>query len=204
MKRKAVDIFSDWAKTGKDLGMETGHSNAVDTMLELLLKNQKTTFDFIDAGCGNGWVIRNVKKNKHSKIVIGVDGAKNMIKKAIKTDPTGKYYHTDLLKWSPAEKVDFVHSMEVLYYFKRPKTLVNHIISSWLKPGGKFISGLDYYEENLDSHSWPTSLNTNMTLLSMEKWGELLKNCGLKNTKIFQTNSSQTFIGTLVIYGEKE
>jgi len=77
------------------------------------------------------------------------------------------------------------------------------MVTSWLKPGGKFISGLDYYEENINSHTWPTSLNTDMTLLSMQKWGDLLKNCGLKNIKVFQTNTSSTFLGTLVIYGEK-
>lgn len=204
MKKKAVDIFSDWADNGKDLGMETGHSKAVNTMLEYLLRNQKTPFDFIDAGCGNGWVIRKIKKNKYSKVAIGVDGAKSMIKKAIDSDPKGKYYHTDLLGWSPIEKVDFVHSMEVLYYFMDPRSLLDHIMGYWLKPGGKFISGLDYYEENINSHTWPTNLNTNMTLLSIEEWGVLLKNCGMKNIKTFQTNTSPTFLGTLVIYGEKE
>ena len=204
MKKKAIDIFSDWAENGKDLGMETGHSKAVNTMLKYLLRNQKTPFNFIDAGCGNGWVIRRIKKNKYTKVAIGVDGAKSMIKKAIDSDPKGKYYHADLLRWFPTEKVDFVQSMEVLYYFNEPKSLVDHIMTSWLKPGGKFISGLDYYEENINSHSWPTNLNTDMTLLSMKKWGELLKNCGLKNIKIFQTNTSPTFLGTLVIYGEKE
>ena len=204
MKKKATDIFSDWAENGKDLGMEISHSKAVNTMLKYLLRNQKKSFDFIDAGCGNGWVIRKVKKNKQCKVAIGVDGAKIMIEKAVVNDPKGKYYHTDLLKWSPSKKVDFIHSMEVLYYFNKPKTLITHMITSWLKPGGKFISGLDYYEENINSHTWPTSLNTDMTLLSMQKWGDLLKNCGLKNIKVFQTNISSTFLGTLVIYGEKE
>ena len=203
MKKNAIDIFSDWAESGKDRGMELGHSKAVEMMLEDLLSKQKTPFDLIDAGCGNGWVIRKIKKNQLNKVAIGVDGASNMIKKAIEQDPKGIYYLADLLKWSPRKKVDFVHSMEVLYYFKEPKSLLSHIINTWLKPGGKFISGLDYYKENIDSHSWPISLNTEMTLLSMEKWGALLKNCGFKNIKIYQTNVSQTFIGTLVIYGEK-
>ena len=85
-----------------------------------------------------------------------------------------------------------------------PRSLLDHIMVSWLKPGGKFISGLDYYEENINSHTWPTNLNTNMTLLSIEEWGVLLKNCGMKNIKTFQINTSPTFLGTLVIYGEKE
>jgi SAM-dependent methyltransferase len=204
MKEKATDIFSNWAKDGKDLGMETGHSKSVQTMLNLLLKNQNSPFDFIDAGCGNGWVIRKIKKNKLCKNAFGVDGAKGMIEKAFENDLDGSYFHADLLKWSPSKKVDFVHSMEVLYYFESPELLVNHIIDSWLKPGGKFISGLDYYKENRSSHTWPVKLNTYMNLLSIKKWGELLKNCDLQNTKVFQTNTSKNFPGTVVIYGEKK
>ena len=70
MKKKAIDIFSDWAESGKDRGMELGNSKAVERMLEHLLSKQMTPFDLIDAGCGNGWVIRKIKKINLTKSLL--------------------------------------------------------------------------------------------------------------------------------------
>ncbi|MBT5115186.1 MAG: nodulation protein S NodS, partial [Candidatus Marinimicrobia bacterium] len=61
--RHATDIFSEWALGGKDEGMEKNHSLSVREMLLHLTKNVKTSFSFIDAGCGNGWVVRKMQKN---------------------------------------------------------------------------------------------------------------------------------------------
>ena len=57
MQRKATDIFSEWAEVGKDTGMETNHAQAVDKMLSHLVNSRTSPFSFIDAGCGNGWVV---------------------------------------------------------------------------------------------------------------------------------------------------
>ena len=35
--RKAKDVFNEWAENGKDLGMETGHADAVEEMLKFSL-----------------------------------------------------------------------------------------------------------------------------------------------------------------------
>ena len=203
MTKKATDIFNEWAETGKDEGMKKNHSSAVGTMLSYLLKGQTKEFDFIDAGCGNGWVVREMKKQNLCKRSIGVDGAKKMIQKAAEIDINGSYYHNELMDWVPKSRVDFIHSMEVLYYFKKPEVLIRHMVNEWLKPKGKIISGLDYYSENISSHSWPKLLNTEMKLLSIDQWRNLLNSCDLTNIEIFQTNASKTFPGTLVIYGEK-
>jgi hypothetical protein len=77
------------------------------------------------------------------------------------------------------------------------------MVDKWLKPKGKIISGLDFYSENISSHSWPKALNTEMKLLSIDQWRNLLSSCGLINIETFQTNASKTFPGTLVLYGEK-
>ena len=203
MIRKATDIFDEWVETGRDEGMKKNHSSAVETMLNRLLKNQTKEFTFIDAGCGNGWVVREMKRHNLCKKSIGVDGAKKMIQKATGIDANGSYYHNELMDWVPKSRVDFIHSMEVLYYFKDPQFLVEHMVDKWLKRKGKIISGLDFYSENISSHSWPKDLNTEMKLLSINQWKKLFNSCGLINIEIFQTNASKTFPGTLVIYGEK-
>ena len=62
MKRKLpVDVFSDWAINGKDVGMEKNHKLSVNNMIEFSIK-KLDYFTFLDAGCGYGWVVRKVSK----------------------------------------------------------------------------------------------------------------------------------------------
>ena len=105
------------------------------------------------------------------------------------------------MKWKPKEKVDFVHSMEVLYYFENPSKLLKHIYDFWLKKEGTLIVGVDFYKENIISHSWPESLNTTMTLLSKKEWFKCFTQSGFRNVELSQINSSNDFEGTLVIKG---
>ena len=59
-EKKATEIFSQWVLNGKDEGMEKNHSNAVNVMLDELVGSQTSPFSIIDAGCGNGWVVREI------------------------------------------------------------------------------------------------------------------------------------------------
>jgi len=199
--RKAIDIFNEWAVLDKDFGMEKNHSEAVRVMLDTMLSIKSKQFTFIDAGCGNGWVVRKMRKNPLCKRSLGIDGALEMIRKAKTIDPMGEYIYADLMHWKPEEKMDIVHSMEVIYYFKKPEKLLRHIRNKWLKPNGRIIVGLDYYYENKNSHTWPVDLNTQMTLLRIKEWVELFQRCKFHNVEAFQTNSSDNFPGTLVING---
>ena len=203
MTRKATDIFSEWASIGRDEGMQNNHWKAVKNMFQTLIKEQSKPFSFIDAGCGNGWAVREMLKNPLCLNAVGVDGAIEMIERAKKTDPNGNYIYKDLMEWEPKALVDIVHSMEVIYYFNDPKKLILHMKDKWLKPNGKLIMGLDFYKENSDCHDWPKQLDTQMTLLSINQWVELLKNCGLKDVISYKTNTNDSFEGTLVLYAKK-
>jgi len=196
-----IDVFNSWVSNGKDEGMEKNHSLAVHSMIQMLIGKSNKQFSFIDAGCGNGWVVRKVNLYDLCSYSIGVDGSKNMIDKAKKIDPTGNYICSDLMKWKPKEKVDFVHSMEVLYYFENPSKLLKHIYDFWLKKEGTLIVGVDFYKENILSHSWPESLNTTMALLSKKEWFKCFTQSGFRNVELSQINSSNDFEGTLVIKG---
>ena len=201
--KKATEIFSQWALNGKDEGMEKNHSNAVNVMLDELVGYQTSPFSIIDAGCGNGWVVREIINHPLCRTAIGVDGSKEMIDKARSLDSHGTYFYSDLMDWSPKEKVNFVHSMEVLYYFREPEKLIIHILEHWLIEDGTIIMGMDHYKENLNSHSWPTDLNTYMNLMSIKEWIKLFKDCGVSQIVSFQTNKSQNFPGTLILKGKK-
>ena len=196
-----IEVFNSWVQNGKDEGMEKNHSIAVDVMIHMLIGKSNKQFSFIDAGCGNGWVIRKVNVHDLCSYSVGVDGSKNMIDKAEKIDPTGSYVCSDLMQWKPKEKVDYVHSMEVLYYFKNPLMLLKHFYDFWLKKNGTIVVGIDFYKENIISHSWPKSLNTTMTLLSKKEWLNCFKESGFSNLELSQINPSNDFKGTLVIKG---
>ena len=202
-EKKATEIFSQWVLNGKDEGMEKNHSNAVNVMLDELVGSQTSPFSIIDAGCGNGWVVREIINHPLCRTAIGVDGSKEMIDKARSIDSHGTYFYSDLMDWSPKEKVNFVHSMEVLYYFREPEKLIIHILEHWLMEDGTIIMGMDHYKENLNSHSWPTDLNTYMNLMSIKEWIKLFKDCGVSQIVSFQTNKSQNFPGTLILKGKK-
>ena len=51
----------------KDLGMQKNHERAVSRMLEILTININKSYSFIDAGCGNGWVVRKMLENHSVK-----------------------------------------------------------------------------------------------------------------------------------------
>ena len=197
-----IDVFNSWVLNGKDEGMEKNHSIAVDSMIQMLIGKSNKQFSFIDAGCGNGWAIRKVNLYDLCSYSVGVDGSKNMINKAKKVDPIGNYICSDLMEWKPKEKVDYVHSMEVLYYFENPSKLLKHIYDFWLKKNGTLIVGVDFYKENIISHSWPESLNTTMTLLSKKEWFKCFTKSGFNNVELSQINSNNDFEGTLVIKGD--
>ena len=202
-EKKATEIFNQWVLDGKDEGMEKNHSNAVNVMLDEIIGSQTDPFSIIDAGCGNGWVVRKIINHPLCLKAIGVDGSKEMIDKARSLDSDGTYFCSDLMDWSPKEKVNFVHSMEVLYYLKEPEKFIIHILENWLLEKGTIIIGMDHYLENLNSHSWATDLNTYMNLKSIKDWIKLFKDCGVSQIVSFQTNESQNFPGTLVLKGEK-
>ena len=59
--RPATDVFSEWAQLGKDTGMESGHAPAVKEIIGAAFDEWGDgDFCSIDAGCGNGWVVRMV------------------------------------------------------------------------------------------------------------------------------------------------
>ena len=200
-KRNATEVFSDWAKFGKDEGMERGHAPSVNEMLNLALPKVPENFSAIDLGCGNGWVVRLLSKQGAS-FCQGIDGASEMIKKAKQIDPEGNYSFGVLPGWKPEKKFDLVHSMEFLYYLKKPEDILDQIRQEWLNEGGVLVAGIDHYLENEDSLSWPEHVGVHMTTYSMEEWKSHMINAGFSNVEIHQVAATEKFPGTLVMLGQ--
>ena len=202
--RKVRDVFDEWAESGKDLGMETGHADAVEEMLEFSLKERSEIgeqFSFLDLGCGNGWATRNVYREPLCNRAVGVDGANKMIINARSRGLGEHYVHADLATYDPKETFDLIHSMEFVYYLADPEELIYRIVNSWLNEGGRLIFGLDFYFENTESHTWPKKLNIPMFMLKEIEWINLFKATGLKEVTSWRANETMDWAGTLVITG---
>jgi len=203
MKRSPIEVFSEWAELDKDFGMEENHKASVAHMLSYTLK-ELNSFSFIDAGCGNGWVVRQLSKNPNCQEAIGVDGSEKMIAKAKSIDPELKFYCANLMDWTPEKKVNLVHSMEVFYYLKDPQQLLSQIHNSWLKKGGRLIIGLDFYKENTVSHNWPEQCGiTIMKLFSQSQWEVFFKKAGFQLVESWRFGSKENWEGTLIVTGIK-
>ena len=83
--------------------MEKNHASAVGKMVEFSTSSLEQ-FSFIDAGCGNGWLVRNISNDSRCIKSIGIDGSKRMIEKAKKLDKKNEYVCSDLLNWKPVRK----------------------------------------------------------------------------------------------------
>ena len=202
--REVRDVFDEWAESGKDLGMETGHADAVEEMLEFSLKERSEIgeqFSFLDLGCGNGWATRNVYREPLCNRAVGVDGANKMIINARSRGLGEHYVHADLATYDPKETFDLIHSMEFVYYLADPEELIYRIVNSWLNEGGRLIFGLDFYFENAESHTWPKKLNIPMFMLKEIEWINLFKATGLKEVTSWRANETTDWAGTLVITG---
>ena len=198
-----INVFSEWAQNGKDEGMEKHHRDSVMNMLDFAC-NGLSEYSLIDAGCGNGWVVRHISKDAKCNNAIGVDGSSNMINKAKRLDDKNKYFCEDLLKWIPQSKVDIVLSMEVFYYFENPGLLIEHINNNWIKSGGRLIMGVDYYQENISSHSWQKDCGISIMKLHSEKeWKVFFENAGLKDVKSWRNGQDKDWGGTLIVTGTK-
>jgi trans-aconitate methyltransferase len=200
-RRTATDVFTAWAKKGKDAGMEEHHRAAVDEMLAAAFEEMGETrpFTAIDAGCGNGWLVRALRGTPGCTGATGVDGASGMIARARAIDPAGDYVLADLTAWQPGDRVDIVVSMEVLYYFKHPAKLLRHIATNWLKPGGIAVMGIDHYRENSQSLTWPQDVGVHMTTWGEAKWREALEEAGFDVLRMWRAASGPGKAGTLAM-----
>ncbi len=205
--KSAVQVFDEWAKLGKDRGMEKGHASAVDEMMNFALEERDLIgkyFSFMDLGCGNGWVARKAKKNKFCEKAVGLDGAEKMIETAMRYEDDVEYILADIHNFLPTEKFDLVHSMEVIYYLDNPEKIIENINLSWLKKGGRLIVGIDHYYENESSHSWEKKVGTPMIMLKEAEWLDIFVRSGLVEVQSWRANKSEGWEGTLVLTGKKE
>ena len=199
--------FDKWAQNGRAELMEIEHGKNVLKFLETIPFDKP--FTFLDVGCGNGWVVRKIAKEKNCKKSIGIDKSKKMIIQSIKKteDRKEEYIHTDIESMNYRGKFDFIFSMESLYYADSIEIALEKIYKL-LKPRGQFFCGTDFYTDNKATARWAGIMKIQMHLHSKKEWRKFFKNTGfdvktkhikdLKNKKKWKREH-----GTLFIIGTK-
>jgi len=204
---KVKKTFDAWALLGRDQLMEREHTKTVSKFLNSIPFEK--TFSFLDVGCGNGWVIRNITKIDNCKKAIGIDKSKNMIIncRSKKKSSKEKYIRADIETWNYKGRFDFIFSMESLYYVKSLQVALSQIYKL-LKPDGKFFCGTDFYKENKATARWSSQMKIPMHLHTKKEWVTLFKKAGFK-TKTRQVKDPKNRkkwkreFGTLFIIGKK-
>jgi len=199
--------FDKWAQNGRAELMEMEHGKNVTKFLKTISFDKP--FTFLDVGCGNGWVVRKIAREKNCKKSIGIDKSKKMIiesKKKI-TSKKEEFHHTDIESMKYKGKFNFIFSMESLYYADSIEVALEKIFKL-LKPGGQFFCGTDFYTDNKATARWAGIMKIQMHLHSKKEWKEFFKNAGfivktkhikdLKNKKKWKRE-----YGTLFITGIK-
>jgi ubiquinone/menaquinone biosynthesis C-methylase UbiE len=200
--------FDEWAQNGKAEAMEIEHGGNVLKFLKTVSFDKP--FTFLDVGCGNGWVVRNIAKEENCKKSIGIDKSKKMITQCKKKTDNGKkeeYTHTDIESMNYKERFDFIFSMESLYYADSIEIALEKIYKL-LKPGGQFFCGTDFYSDNKATVRWAGIMKIQMHLHSKKEWKELFHNAGfdVKTRQIRDLKNAKKWkreLGTLFITGTK-
>ena len=199
--------FDEWAQNGRAELMEIEHGRNVLKFLKTIQFDKP--FTFLDVGCGNGWVVRKIVKEKNCKKAIGIDKSKKMIIQSKKKIESKKeeFFHTDIESMKYKGKFNFIFSMESLYYADSMENALEKIYQL-LKPGGKFFCGTDFYTDNKATSRWAGMMKIQMHLHSKKEWKSLFQNAGfsvktkhvkdLKNKKKWKRE-----YGTLFITGTK-
>jgi len=175
---KVEKIFNEWAKNGRAELMEIEHGKNVSKFLQTVSFDKP--FTFLDVGCGNGWVVKKITKEKNCQKSTGIDKSRNMILQAkIKAGNKTRFICTDIESWKYNGKFDFVFSMESLYYADSIKVSLEKIFKL-LKPGGQFFCGIEFYTDNKATARWAKIMNVQMHLHSKKEWRQLFCNVGFK------------------------
>tara|TARA_B100000945_G_C20347604_1_gene580576 strand:+ start:451 stop:1065 length:615 start_codon:yes stop_codon:yes gene_type:complete len=200
-----IDTFNKWAILDKDKGMERGHASSVSKMFDIFSNESSiidNPFNFLDLGCGNGWVVRKILENKNCTYALGVDGAPEMIKKAKNLDSIGEYININIEDWKFNKDYNIIFSMETFYYFKDLDSVLKKVYSSLINKG-LFIIGIDHYLENKPSLNWDKEFNLSLNTLSIDGWISKFKISGFKNIQYVIHDKKEDWNGTLILYAYK-
>jgi len=184
MSNPAADVFDQWAREGKDAGMEEGHSDVVGQVMETM--NIRPGDQILDLGCGNGWATRILAQKAPGAQAIGIDAAQEMITRAEELHSLtirARYERSAFEELDfPDGKFQHVFSMEALYYSSDPAKVIAEI-HRLLSEGGTADIVIDCYEERTATHNWGPALGLTLQVLSESAWAQLFTDAGFTSVE---------------------
>lgn len=169
-------VFDSWAGTERGERMAVGHDALVGYILD--------SWDFmnvekiLDVGCGNGRALVQAYK-RGAEHLAGLDISKKMIAEAKKNIPEADLKNGSAINMRSWKDDTFSHvmSVEALYYVDEPMDAIKEI-RRVLKPDGMVAVAIDYYEENIGTHSWAEAIGLDIVLLSEQDWAQMFMDAG--------------------------
>jgi len=175
----AADVFDTWAQDGRDAWMEKGHGPIARRVFQSLRLSPDAWY--LDLGCGNGYTVRWASALLSRGRAFGIDASPRMIERARALsagDPRAVFALAVFpLHDLPLSSFDVVFSMESLYYMRDIPAALGEVYRL-LKPGGVFVSAIDFYEENRISHGWVSYVGAGMSLWSARRWKRAFERAG--------------------------
>ncbi len=171
--------FDQWAQEGHGERMAKGHWPVASQILALL--DLQPGQHVLDLGCGNGYVAAWAAEEVGPEgRVVGLDLAPEMIKRAQQTFTAANLrFITGTADTLPFEtgSLDRIACIESIYYHADMAQTLRDMYRL-LKPGGKVAFMVDYYQENPYCLTWQTEMGIPMTLLSENRYVEMLQQTG--------------------------
>jgi ubiquinone/menaquinone biosynthesis C-methylase UbiE len=169
--------FDDWAREGRDRGMEERHLN---TAKHALARIPVEEGDYVlDIGTGSGYAPRALRERGAGR-AYGLDASPEMLRNARGyTDGDGVGYVRGDFEHLPFDDgvFDGVFSMEAFYYARDPLDALAEV-RRVLRPGGTFYCAVNFFEESETTHRWQEKVDVGMTLWSREEYREAFREAG--------------------------
>jgi ubiquinone/menaquinone biosynthesis C-methylase UbiE len=171
--------FDDWARDGRDQGMEERHWHTAKHVLARMPVEPGETV--LDLGTGSGYASRALRDLKDAGRAYGIDAAPEMARNArahTEDDDVGfaigEFGHLPF----DDDGVDHVVSMEAFYYSPDPTRTLREI-NRVLRPGGTVHCAVNYFEENVHAHDWQNHIDVEMTRWSADEYRAAFREAGL-------------------------
>ena len=173
------DEFDDWAREGRDRGMEERHWHTAKGALARVPVGEGDTV--LDLGTGSGYALRALRETKGVGRAYGVDASEEMVRNArgYTDDDRVGYVRGDFCSLPfDGSTVDAVFSMEAFYYATDPGEALSEV-RRVLRPGGVFFCAVNFFEESEETHAWREKVDADMTLWNREEYREAFRDAGL-------------------------
>ncbi|WP_415378571.1 class I SAM-dependent methyltransferase [Halosimplex sp. TS25] len=170
--------FDEWARDGRDEGMEERHWHTAKHALSRMPVEEGETV--LDLGCGSGYAGRALRETNDAARTYGIDASPEMARNArsYTDDPRSGFLNGDFehLPFDD-DSIDHCWSMEAFFYARDPDAVLEEL-HRVLRPGGTFYCAVNYWEESVHTHRWEDLVDVPMIRWTEREYRERFREAG--------------------------